>query len=52
MESSRVPSNAPPTPTPTPTLTRALCLLILLLMGVAMIYGAAMAIRNFSRIGV
>lgn len=48
MESSRVPSSAPPTT----ALTRALCLLILLLMSVSVIYGAAMAIRNFSRIGV
>jgi hypothetical protein len=33
-------------------LTRALGLLILFLMGVAMVYGAAIAIRNFGRIGV
>lgn len=48
MERSRVPSSAPPNT----ALTRALCLVILLLMGVAVIYGAAMAIRNFGRIGV
>jgi hypothetical protein len=48
MESTRVPSEAPPGT----ALTRALCLLILLLMSAAMIYGAGMAIRNFSRIGV
>jgi hypothetical protein len=48
MESSRVPLSAPPAT----ALTRALCVLILLLMSVAMIYGAAIAIKNFSRIGV
>lgn len=48
MESSRVPSSGPPAA----AITRALCVLILLLMSVAMIYGAAIAIKNFSRIGV
>ena len=44
--------------TPDPTvvratsLTRALCLLILLLMATAAIYGAAISLRYFSRIGV
>jgi hypothetical protein len=48
MESSRVPSSAPGNT----SLTRALCLLILLLMIGAVVYGAAMAIRYFGRIGV
>ena len=47
MASSQVPSFAPPT-----ALTRALCLLILLLMGGAVVYGAAIAIRYFNRISV
>jgi hypothetical protein len=33
-------------------LTRTLCLVVLLLMGVAMAYGAWIAIRNLGRIGV
>lgn len=33
-------------------LTRTLCLLVLLLMAVAAVYGAAIALRNFSHIGV
>jgi hypothetical protein len=48
MESPRVPSSAPRNT----ALTRALCLVILLLIGVAVVYGATMAIRNFGRIGV
>ncbi len=33
-------------------LTRALCLLILLLMSAAALYGASIALRYFSQIGV
>lgn len=42
-------SSPPPVPTAVP---RALSLLILLLMGVSVIYGAAMAIRYLGKIGV
>jgi len=34
------------------TLTRALCLLVLFLMAGAAVYGAAIALRYLSRIGV
>ena len=48
MESSRA---AAPAPGAT-GLTRALCLLILLLMAAAAVYGASIALRYFSAIGV
>lgn len=48
MESSLAVPRAPGTT----ALTRALCLLILLLMTVASAFGASMALRYFSQIGV
>lgn len=49
MESSR----ADPAPGPgAATLVRALCWLVLLLMTAAAVYGASMAVRYYSQIGV